>query len=101
MSDLDRFLAEDCPECETPGFWRHLSAVGGCETCAANDPRPVHIYPVRNKHAGIRAYDAAMVPQNAAPSPWTPFRNRMPRTSRCYRLASGSMVHVKPDCRCG
>lgn len=50
---LSRFLSEDCPECGTPGYQRHLSAVGGCATCAAEDPRPVYI-PVRNE--GIRPH---------------------------------------------
>ena len=31
----------------------------------------------------------------------TPMRNRLPvATGSCYRMASGSMVHVKPECRC-
>ena len=30
----------------------------------------------------------------------TPLRNLIPRARSCYRLASGAMVHVKPDCRC-
>ena len=31
---------------------------------------------------------------------WTPFRDRIPRATRCYRLASGAWVHTKPGCRC-
>jgi hypothetical protein len=69
---LERFLAEDCPACGTPGPVRHLSAVGGCKTCADSDPRPVFIYPVRSS-------------QLSAP---------------CYRTAGGQQVHVKPGCRC-
>lgn len=34
------------------------------------------------------------------PEPWTPFRNRIQPSSRCYKTPSGSMVHVKPGCRC-
>jgi RNA polymerase-binding transcription factor DksA len=39
---LERFLAEDCPECGAPGPQRHLSVVNGCRTCAENNPWPVH-----------------------------------------------------------
>jgi hypothetical protein len=48
---------------------------------------------------GVLAYDMVL-PAWPRGDLWTPFRNRMPRAGRCYRLASGSMVHVKPDCRC-
>jgi len=101
LDDLTRFLAETCPECGTPGFQRHLSAVGGCETCAENDPRPVYV-PLRNKDAGVIMYDAQPPDDpwgGGGPPVWTPFRDRMPRASRCYRIGAG-MVHVKPDCRC-
>ena len=105
---LDRFLSEDCAECGTPGYQRHLSAVGGCGTCAAEDPRPVHV-PVR----GVYTYDGPLgfppdtvvvyggtpFPETVTP-PWVPFRDRIPRAAKCYPLASGAMVHVKPDCRC-
>lgn len=70
---LTRFLAEECPECGTPGPLRHLSVVGGCRTCADNDPRPVFVFP--------------------APRGWR-------SGGSCYRLASGAAVHVKPGCRC-
>lgn len=49
---LAAFLAGDCPECGTPGPVRHLSAVGGCGTCAAGDPRPV-LTPVRRRHDAV------------------------------------------------
>ena len=55
--NLTRFLAEDCAECGTPGHQRHLSAVGGCETCAAADPRPVYV-PVRTIPRGWRVRSA-------------------------------------------
>jgi hypothetical protein len=70
---LSRFLAETCPECGTPGPVRHLSVVAGCETCTANDPRPV-----------------IMLPREL----------QTPRSEKCYRMTSGAMVHVKPGCRC-
>ena len=38
---LDRYLAEECPECGTPGPQRHLSVVGGCRTGMENNPWPV------------------------------------------------------------
>jgi ribosomal protein L37AE/L43A len=50
---LERYLAETCPECRTPGPQRHLSAVGGCRTCAENDPRPVYT-PQRLEPTGWR-----------------------------------------------
>ena len=47
-----------------------------------------------NRHReneGILPYDLFAAPGWRTPaSPWT----------RCYRLASGAKVHVKPDCRC-
>jgi len=110
-SGLSRFLSEDCGDCGTPGYQRHLSAVGGCATCAAADPRPVNV-PVR----GVYTYDGPLgfppdtwvvyggVPfPEAVTPPWTPFRNVFPRWHSgkvCYPLPSGNMVHVKPDCRC-
>jgi hypothetical protein len=96
---LSRFLSGDCTECGTPGYQRHLSAVGGCATCATEDPRRVNI-PVRNKK--IAAYD--MVWPKPYDGPYlAPFRasgltSAVP--AKCYRMASGAMVHVKPDCRC-
>ena len=93
---LDQFLADDCPACGTPGPQRHLSAVGGCRTCAAGDLRPVCI-PVRSE--GILTYDVVL-PMYPALAARAPLRNRIPRVSRCYPLASGAMVHIKPGCRC-
>lgn len=108
---LSRFLSEDCTECGTPGPQRHLSAVGGCATCAAADPRPVNV-PVR----GVYTFDGplgfppdTLVTFDAGPFPerpafrWTPFRNVFSRWHSgkvCYTLPSGNMVHVKPECRC-
>ena len=46
----------------------------------------------------------------ACPAPFTPFRNPFPRSAipadppgpfgSCYAMASGSIVHVRPGCRC-
>lgn len=101
LGALALFLAETCPECGTPGPRRHLSAVGGCATCAADDPRPVNV-PLRNRDAGILVYDMVLPPPWPEPGAeyWTPFRDRIPRATKCYRLAGGSMVHVRPGCRC-
>ncbi|MDE3075595.1 MAG: hypothetical protein KGJ86_09205 [Chloroflexota bacterium] len=51
--------------------------------------------------AGILLYDLAL-PEPPDPTGyyWTPFRGFTPRTTRCYELASGARVHVKPGCRC-
>ena len=98
LDGLGRFLAEDCGECGTPGYQRHLSAVGGCATCAAEDPRPVHV-PVRNARPGVLTYDAVL-PKWPQGELWTPFRDRIPRAAKCYSLPSGAMVHVRPECRC-
>jgi len=108
---LSRFLSEDCAECGTPGYQRHLSAVGGCATCAAEDPRQVFIQARK-----VLTYDMVLPPP---PDPreaaeWSAWRSaggnlvteagrKAPwpsRASKCYRMASGAMVHVKPDCRC-
>lgn len=115
---LSRFLSEDCPECETPGYQRHLSAVGGCATCAAADPRPVYV-PLRNQ--GVLVYGLPLPPRRppgGAPvfppgldlfpsspdGPFiAPFRKggvTPPRSGKCYRMATGAKVHVKTDCRC-
>lgn len=69
---LEAFLAATCAECGTQGPWRHLSAVGGCQRCCAEDPRPVHVFPVRSRAL----------------------------TGKCHRTEGGITVHVKPDCRC-
>jgi len=99
-ADLSRFLSENCGECGTPGYQRHLSVVSGCATCVAANPWPVNV-PLRNRDAGVLVYDMVL-PKWPGPSAehWTPFRDRIPRVAKCYRLASGSMAHVKPDCRC-
>jgi len=49
----------------------------------------------------VMTYDVVL-PEWRGPSAeyWTPFRDRLPRASKCYSLASGAMVHVKPECRC-
>jgi hypothetical protein len=52
--------------------------------------------PLRN--TAIRVYDAVPVVWPDDTYTWTPLRNRL--APRCYSLPSGSMVHVKPDCRC-
>lgn len=41
-TQLERFLAEECPECGTPGPQRHLSVVNGCRMCMEGNPWPVH-----------------------------------------------------------
>jgi|SRR5580700_4485918 hypothetical protein len=98
LGELALFLQETCPDCGTPGPLRHFSAVSGCAACAAADPRPVNV-PLRNRDAGIVMYDAVL-PKWPQGETWKPFRDRIPRASKCYRVASGAMVHVKPDCRC-
>lgn len=54
--------------------------------------------PVRN--AGVLAYDMVLPKWPEPSDTWTPFRDRIPRASRCYRADAGFMVHVMPDCRC-
>ena len=90
---LGRFLAETCAECGTPGPMRHLSAVGGCRTCAADDPRPVYT-PVRNLPHGWRTGPVPAPAAEASPA----VSSSLPKD--CYRMPGGSMVHVKPGCRC-
>lgn len=91
---------ETCPECGTPGPLRHLGGVNGCRVCAESDPRPVNV-PLRNRDAGVLVYDMVLPKWPEIPEDyWTPFRDRIPRASKCYQMASGAMVHVKPECRC-
>lgn len=109
LDDLALYLRETCPECGTPGPQRHLGATGGCGTCAENGPRPVNV-PLRHADAGVVAYDMVLPDWPEPAEHWTPFRIAQPpirfylhcdwRTSGCYRMAGGAMVHVKPDCRC-
>jgi hypothetical protein len=98
LDGLARFLAEECPECGTPGSQRHLAVVSGCQACAEADPRPVSV-PLRNEHAGVLVYDMTLPKWSPPDFYWTPFRNIF-RSPKCYQLASGARVHVKPDCRC-
>lgn len=53
------------------------------------------IYPAA-RNAGVLGYDMVL-PKWPVPG-WTPMRDRIPRV--CYRMGNGSMVHVKPSCRC-
>jgi hypothetical protein len=82
--NLDDFLSLDCPECGTPGPWRHLSAVGGCQRCCADDPRPVFVLPA------YRRSRQGLVPVVHA---------RAVLPAACYPAAWGT-VHVTPGCRC-
>ena len=60
--------------------------------------------PVRNliglPDGAVLTYDMVLPRWPYDAFPWTPFRDRLPRASACYRLPSGNMVHVKPGCRC-
>jgi hypothetical protein len=57
-------------------------------------------YPAARNAAGqVAGYDAVPVKWPDPPAR-TPFRNIIPRKGRCYRMGNGSMVHVKPECRC-
>jgi hypothetical protein len=49
--------------------------------------------------AGVLVYDMVLPPWPRG-ALWTPLRDILPRASKCYGLASGAMVHVKPGCRC-
>ena len=102
-AELAAWLAETCPECGTPGPLRHFAAVNGCAVCMAEDPRPVCI-PLRNVIGdvlvrGIETYDMEL-PTWPRGEMWATFRDRMPRVTKCYQMASGAAVHVKPGCRC-
>lgn len=60
---------------------------------------PVNV-PVRNK--GIEVFDMVLPESYTGPF-WAPFRDgglTSPLPAKCYRMASGAMVHVKPECRC-
>jgi hypothetical protein len=55
---------------------------------------------IASGYAGVLLYDLTF-PDWPDGELVTPFRDRIPREGgQCYRLRSGSMVHVKPGCRC-
>lgn len=100
---------EGCTDCSCRGDY-HLPREcreHGCCYMAGFDWRTHPAYEpawdeplIRQGDAGaVEMYDAVL-PEWPKPAPWAPFRDRIPRASHCYRLASGAMVHVKPDCRC-
>ena len=51
---------------------------------------------------GIEVFDMVLPESYTGPF-WAPFRDgglTSPLPAKCYRMASGAMVHVKPECRC-
>ena len=68
---------------------------------SSDDEQGVYTYdgPLGLPPDTVVVYGGVPFPEVTTP-PWTPFRDRIPRATKCYRMASGAMVHVKPDCRC-
>lgn len=79
----------ECPDCGT--VWAVDEAQDHCGECGQD--------------YAVRAWTPLRPGDRIDTAPryivrWTPFRDLIPRRSGCYRLAGGSMVHVKPGCRC-
>lgn len=78
-----------CPECDS--VWTITEEESACRECGTLitertwDYRPGNRIGTAPKHQ---------------PYAFVPMRNIVPRASKCYRLASGAKVHVKPGCRC-
>jgi hypothetical protein len=109
IDHLDREVPEDrrADDCLRANGWHldhgrwvcglHESPPGPLDLLQRRPDIPVHV-PLRND--GVLLYDMVLPTWPDDVAWWTPLRNRIPRASKCYRLASGAMVHVKPDCRC-
>jgi uncharacterized protein (DUF983 family) len=78
-----------CPDCGT--IWTAVEVEDTCGECGRSGMEPGWSYVPGDR------IDTA--PRHK-PEPFTPFRNRFASSSRCYKTPGGSMVHVKPGCRC-
>ncbi len=78
-----------CREC-----WSVWTVAEGEDTCGeCGQSKTVKTW---GYAAGARIDDAP----GHQPHAFTPFRDVIPRATKCHRTAGGIMVHVKPDCRC-
>jgi hypothetical protein len=100
-ADLGTGDTWECPDCGA--VWQAIEQAGPCGECGQDVREP--------------GWDSTPGPyldtaprHEPAPSMFAPFRNLLPRRrppqragqpGACYRLPSGSMVHVMAVCRCG
>jgi len=93
-----------CPDCGT--IWTAGEEEETCPECGQG------IGSMRRTWETVPGERLDSAPRHQ-PQPWTPFRNALRETVRtmyarpgrpppgsCYQMASGTMVHVKPGCRC-
>lgn len=114
LDSLDIGTSWTCPDCGTA--WAVTEEGIWCPECGCHECRTEKRWTV--SVPGDRIETAPRY----RPPPWTPLRNvlhqmaevatsrpavspannRYPRgpLGSCYRMASGSMVHVRPGCRC-
>jgi hypothetical protein len=90
----DRLAVGDswtCPDCLS--VWTATEEEDTCGECM--QPRMVKTWDY------AEGSQVATAPRHM-PQPYAPFRDNIPRreVGGCYRMDSGSMVHVKPGCRC-
>ena len=96
----------DCPDCG--GIWRLAEEEDWCPDCCGECGHKI----VSRRWALAEEGDRLDTAPRHNPQPFAPFRmpsfepppriplsSRLPRTA-CYRTDGGSMVHVKPGCRC-
>ena len=104
-SVTDRAPGQDweCDDCGS--FWTLTVEEEACPDCCSECGHTVTTRRWDRTEEGDRMDTA---PRHKPGPLWTPFRNPFPRPrpaslslpEECYRMSSGSMVHVKPGCRC-
>ena len=99
LDDLPLGESWECRECGT--LWSAVEEDDWCSECGRSGPR---------KTWDLVPGDRIDSAPRHVPQPFTPFRNLLPRSAArhdppgpfgsCYAMASGTMVHVRPGCRC-
>jgi hypothetical protein len=93
----------ECPDCG--GIWRLAEEEDWCPDCCGECGHKI----VSRRWALAEEGDRLDTAPRHHPQPFAPFRNftgfsaappAWIRPASCYAIASGSMVHVKPGCRC-
>ena len=81
--------ADNCGECGQEVWRKTWAVVEGDRIATAPRHEPQPFSPFRSALREIA--DASFR---------RPFRNEIRRPGSCYRMGNGSMVHVRPGCRC-
>ena len=99
LDDLALGESWECRECGT--LWSAVEEEDTCSECGRSGP---------GKTWDLVPGDRIDSAPRHVPQPFTPFRNPFPRSAipadppgpfgSCYAMASGSIVHVRPGCRC-